>query len=455
VDAERIRANAIVAYPPLAHLAWKWDEPLHRMHAMIPKRCRTTLLATVVVSASGCIDFDFVRKLRGSPGPPATLEIVSGAEQNGIAGTTLPSALGVRLVDAGGRPVAGRPITFRVVQGNGSLVTESVLTDANGRAATLWTLGPVAGEPQSVRALLVVPETGVGLTADFRAESVAGEPATVRERRGNRQMAEPGARLRELLEVEVSDRFDNPVPGVPIGWRVAAGGGTVEPVEAVTNASGIAHAWWTVGPGPVVDQRTVRPGPGLEQRVHAGGAGLAPVVFQASLVTVYTVLAEDFESDLGLWTGKHGGAHSGSIVADPINATNRVVTFRRSATAGDMFSVEIRVDRDAEYELSFDYLGLPLLGSGSSNHGGFIGISEELPGRHAWIAGTDPAHTRNDIVDDGTWHSYSFRFRISEYVRAPGGAVRVMLEDADMPGRRPGVVGDVFFDNVRLRRITP
>ena len=407
------------------------------------KRSKTVLILTAMVATSGCIDFDFVRRLR-SAGPPATLQVVSGADQTGIAGTALPGALAVRLADASGRPVGGRPITFRVVEGGGGLVTESVLTDANGQAATLWTLGPAAGEPQSVRAVLVVPETGVGLTVDFKADGVPGEPVAIRERRGNRQMAEPGERLGELLEIEARDRFGNPVPGVVIDWRVAAGAGSVEPLEAATDADGVARAWWTVGAEP-----------GAEQRVYAGRAGIAPAVFDARLVTVHTLLEEDFERGLRFWTGKNGGPHSGAKVADPLNPGNQVITFRRGASAGDMFSVEIRIERGAEYELSFDYLGLPLPGSAPSNHGGFIGIAEGVPGRHAWIAGTDPPHAPNLLVDDGTWHSYAFRFRISQYLDTPGGHVRVMLEDSQSPGRVPGVVGDAFFDNVRLHRISP
>lgn len=405
---------------------------------------RMTLLVASVLATSSCIDLDFVRRLVSEAGPPATIEIVSGDDQRGVAGQALPTAVAVRLEDASGHPVAGRPITFRVVTGGGSLLTESAVTDRNGQAATLWTLGSVAGEPQSVRALLVVPETGVGLTLDFEAEGVPGEPARIVPGRGNRQTAEAGSRLPELLEVVVRDRFDNPVPGVTIAWRVAGGGGSVQPETDVTDEAGVARAEWTLGPGP-----------GGDQRLYAGMAGLAPLAFDARLISVHALVEEDFEADLGQWTGKHGGRHSGMIVPDPLNPSNRVLTFRRGASAGDVFSHEISADPNAVYELSFDYLGLSLPGSAPSNHGGFIGISEGLPDHHAWIAGTDPPHTSNDLVDDGRWHTYSYRFRPSEYVRPTARRVRVMLEDAHSPGRVPGVVGDVFFDNVRLRRISP
>jgi hypothetical protein len=411
---------------------------------MMAKRSVTIAVVGSVLSAA-CIDVEIQLKNRpGSSGPPAVIEIVSGNEQVGIAGTTLSAALVVRLIDADGRPVNGRPVSFRVVGGDGTLATESAVTDDSGLAATRWTLGPVASEVQRVRAILVVPETGTGLAALFGADAVPGEPFVTVVRRGNGQTGRTDASLADMLELEVRDRFGNPVPGVAVGWRVASGGGAIEPDGAYTDAEGVARARWTMGPNALPDQQVV-----------ARATGTEPVAFAAQVLSVRTTFREDFELGLEGWTGRGDGRHFGLIVSDPLNPSNRVLTFSRGGTAGDIFSDEIFVDQDAEYELSFDYLGIVVPGSAASNHGGFIGISEALPGRHVWIAGTDPLHARNDLVDDGTWHTYTFRFRPSSHLTAPLGRLRLMLEDAQSPGGLPGAVGDAFFDNVHLRGVSP
>ena len=52
------------------------------------------------------------------------------------------------------------------------------------------------------------------------------------------------------------------------------------------------------------------------------------------------VITDDFESGLGGWTGKGGGAHDGIIVADPFNASNNVLTFTSLESAGEIFTVD-------------------------------------------------------------------------------------------------------------------
>jgi len=415
------------------------------MMGTVSTGCRVRVVGKVSVVLGmvvmwGCIDVGDVRRaISGDAGPPSAIEIVTGDDQVGVAGTSLPGALVVRLTDAAGQPVEGRPVSFRVAEGDGSLFAPTAVTDRDGRAATIWTLGPAASEPQTVHVTLVVPETGVGLVAEFNAEGLVGTPAVATLRGGDQQTGGAGVVLPNVLEIEVRDGFANPVPGVRVGWRVAAGGGTVATPGAVTDGSGIARTRWSLGPEADL------------QRVVVDIPGVEPVTFVAHMAT--TMLEEDFEHGLASWTGRGTGPHSGVIVADPLDDDNQVLTFTRGATAGDIFSQQIGIDRNAEYELSFDYLGLPLPGSAKSNHGGFIGIAEAVPGRHRWIAGTDPPHTANILVDDGTWHSYSFRIRPASYVRAPNGLIRVMLEDSEAPGRVPGVAGDAFFDNVRFNRV--
>lgn len=69
------------------------------------------------------------------------LTVASGNHQAGNAGTPLQAPLSVRLSDANGTPLAGMPVTFTVIDGDGLLAPQPVITDAAGIAATTFTPG--------------------------------------------------------------------------------------------------------------------------------------------------------------------------------------------------------------------------------------------------------------------------------------------------------------------------
>lgn len=191
-----------------------------------------------------------------------------------------------------------------------------------------------------------------------------------------------------------------------------------------------------------------------------------------TLVAILTVLASDvaaqsillfdtFESgSLSQWTGKPGQAHHGTIVADPLNATNHVLTFTGLNTGGDIYSAEIPVlgaqQPPRSLILSFDFLGLPLAGATPPEYGGFVGI-DIVPGEYYWLAATylpavsPPPSPQVQLVADGSWHHYEID--LTPLVTTLGlSSVQVMLEDwAD----RGSVPGDVYFDNVKVALVAP
>ena len=177
----------------------------------------------------------------------------------------------------------------------------------------------------------------------------------------------------------------------------------------------------------------------------------------ASGAVAQTLFADDFESDLSQWTGKGAGAHSGLIVADPVRASNGVLTFTVVTFAGDIFGPEVTVAPGQRYTLEFEYLGVP--GSGTpGNLGGFIGFAEDTPSSHRWLIGTVLCCGSEDgsLIDDGQWHTYAIEFDPFNvpplaccYDGIPtNNTIRVMVEDFVFSG---GVAGDVFFDNIELR----
>ncbi len=71
-------------------------------------------------------------------GAPASVTVVSGADQSAAAGTTFAQPLQVEVRDARGNPVSGATVTFSAPGSgpSGSFGTATVVTDDSGRAAT-------------------------------------------------------------------------------------------------------------------------------------------------------------------------------------------------------------------------------------------------------------------------------------------------------------------------------
>jgi streptogramin lyase len=89
----------------------------------------------------------FLAKNAGAPAScvPLALAKVGSEPSTGAAGETLAEPLVVRVTDDGA-PRAGIEVAFAVEAGGGSVEPESALTDDDGRASAVWTLGiaPVA-----------------------------------------------------------------------------------------------------------------------------------------------------------------------------------------------------------------------------------------------------------------------------------------------------------------------
>ena len=84
---------------------------------------------------------------RGGYAVQAHIEELTGDDQIGEPGATLPTQLSVEVHGHHGRPVKGFPITFTPSAGTLSK-TNPVLTDANGIASVTWTLGSTPGAQQ-------------------------------------------------------------------------------------------------------------------------------------------------------------------------------------------------------------------------------------------------------------------------------------------------------------------
>jgi len=111
----------------------------------------------------------------------------------------------------------------------------------------------------------------------FRDVSFSNTPSIVKQS-GDGQSGTAGTTLSAPLVVVVRDANANPVSGATVGFTVTAGGGSVSPASAVTNASGQASAILTLGSS------------GGTNTVQAAAAGFGSVSFNATALqgTLFT-----------------------------------------------------------------------------------------------------------------------------------------------------------------------
>jgi len=204
---------------------------------------------TVRASATGVTPVDFDEF--ATPGPAASLQIVSGNNQTAVAGSTLPNPLVVKVADQYGNPVSGVSVSFTVTAGGGSLSATMVPTGSDGKAQTTWTMGGGGANQVQASAGTLPPIT-------FTATATAQATAVVAISGGG-QTAAVGTTLSSPLVVQVNDQSANGVSGITVNFVIAAGAASLSASSAVTNTSGRAQVNVTLGttPGTVTINATV------------------------------------------------------------------------------------------------------------------------------------------------------------------------------------------------------
>ena len=171
------------------------------------------------------------------------LVLLSGGSQVGAAGEPLPELIVVVARDRRGNPAPGADLAFGIQLGEGSFSPPVATTNAQGVASSRWTLGQRAGLLQVAR--VGTPQSG-GPTLTALATSVPGAPARVELLSGNNQAAPRNRPLPRPIQVQLMDRFDNPVPSAAVVFSTA-GGGSFQPAQATSGNDGVASTTWTLG----------------------------------------------------------------------------------------------------------------------------------------------------------------------------------------------------------------
>ncbi len=165
------------------------------------------------------------------------LVLISGDGQVARTSEPLPQPLVVRLAGESGSvslPVAGAPISWRIVGGGGTLAFSSTPTDADGRAQNRLTL-PV--DPGLVLIEASAPGAGSVL---FRAEARSFLPADIRLEivSGATQTLVPNTPSRPLV-VRALDLQGRPLPDIGLRWSLEPeGSGRLEATNTRTDAEG-------------------------------------------------------------------------------------------------------------------------------------------------------------------------------------------------------------------------
>jgi hypothetical protein len=172
----------------------------------------------------------------GLAGSPAQINVDAGTQQTGAVGQPLPHPFVVAVTDGQHNRLANVAVTFQVTKGGGSFAGQAsitAITDPDGRALAILTLGPQGGIANNV--VQATFRGNTGFPAAFSASGkIPGDPAAT------------------TIVGVVLDNSNNPVPGATIRAflnNVAAQqtGGLPPNVSAVSDAQG----QFVIHPAPV------------------------------------------------------------------------------------------------------------------------------------------------------------------------------------------------------------
>ena len=248
--------------------------------------------------------------------PAAAIALVAGSSQRALAGKALAQSVVVRATNRKGGPAAAKRVTFRVVDGQGSVEPATIVTDADGRARANWTLG---ADPGRQTLFASVENVDSALAIEAEADPVAENTRVIAL--GDHLSGHAGDLLTDTVAVRVTDSTGRVLPDVPVRW--VAIDGSVLAAGARTDSVGVARAQWTLG--KKTGQQRVR------AQVGSGpGLGISPVTITATAVAGAPV-------NMTVSSGDNQRAQAGAEL--PKAVVVRVVDENGSAVAGASVSL--------------------------------------------------------------------------------------------------------------------
>ena len=199
------------------------------------------VIKATATDRAGNINVSQVTVTFQDPASQQRIVMISGSDQSGAIGTTLPQPLLVELMNALGQPMPNAPVIFTVAKSDGQLQAFpqtgrqlSLQTDVNGQASANFQLGSRVGTGNNQ---VTVTSPGFVGQVVFTASAVAGDPTQIHDISGGSQKGNTGQPLPEPFIVGVFDAGGNPAAGVPVIFRVEQGGGSLEGNPTVTKTT--------------------------------------------------------------------------------------------------------------------------------------------------------------------------------------------------------------------------
>ena len=271
----------------------------------------TTGAYTVTASVTGLADVTFTANTAAA----TTLEVVSGDEQMARVSQQLSSPLIVVVKDQKGNPFSGATVNFTVDKG-GTLSPTSTTTGSNGQAQTRLTFGSTTGT-------YTVTASVAGITdpVEFTAEPLTA--TTIGRYSGSGQSGQVSQPLANSLVVIVKDQNGDPFQGAQVSFSVKSGGGSVSPLTATTNSSGLAQTQLTLGStaGNNTVQASITGGASAIFSATATTGTPTPVTATVTTLTVYSGDTQKAKRNrqlanplIVMVTGSSGNRFQGAVV---------------------------------------------------------------------------------------------------------------------------------------------
>jgi uncharacterized protein (TIGR03437 family) len=181
-----------------------------------------------------------------SVGAASTINTISGDNQAGLSGMTLPQPFVAQVTDAAGNPVPGAPLTWTVTSGSMALVNPPTATDANGNAS-------VSGIPRSPGGTVITLQVTSGAASDSFTIYVIDPAASITSVSGDGQSAPINTAFANPLVVQLTDASGNPAPYGTVTFTVTTGSASIDNPSVMADQNGMASTTLTAGSaGPLV-----------------------------------------------------------------------------------------------------------------------------------------------------------------------------------------------------------
>ncbi|HWZ28763.1 MAG TPA: Ig-like domain-containing protein [Gemmatimonadales bacterium] len=229
------------------------------------------VVAILMAAIAGCSGGDT------QPAPKYEIAVFGGDSLSDTVGHVLGTPLAVRVSDLStGRVVAGLTVSWKVLTGGGGLSAATSITDSSGLTASVLTLGTRSGIQLTQASLAQAQAPAV-----FVSTALPGPLTGLVKISGDSQIFTTANALPLALVVGTRDQYGNPVPGVPVHWRVA-GGGTVSDTEVASDAGGRAATSLTLDSATGVEM-VYATTPVLPDTVVFRATAVAPPILAATI----------------------------------------------------------------------------------------------------------------------------------------------------------------------------